>query len=320
MKTEHKVVIIGCGMVGSTIAYTLMNSELYDQIVLIDSDMSRAEGEALDISHGIPFHRPMQIYAGSYEDASDAELIIIAAGGNQSASETRLDLTNRNVDIIRQIIPLIMCHNYSGRLLIVSNPVDILTYVAWKLSGLPREHVIGSGTVLDSARLKYLIGRHIDVDSRSVHAYVIGEHGDSEIAAWSSATISGVPLRLFCSFSGKNDDTEQKVRNLAYEIIKKKHATYYGIGAAVNRICEAISRDEQSVLPVSGVLEGEYDINGVAISVPRIVGAEGIEGYVPLQLNIDEYDALLESASMLKKILHKLGFQQKASNKKHFLA
>ena len=309
MKTEHKVVIIGCGMVGSTIAYTLMNSELYDQIVLIDSDMSRAEGEALDISHGIPFHRPMQIYAGSYEDASDAELIIIAAGGNQSASETRLDLTNRNVDIIRQIIPLIMCHNYSGRLLIVSNPVDILTYVAWKLSGLPREHVIGSGTVLDSARLKYLIGRHIDVDSRSVHAYVIGEHGDSEIAAWSSATISGVPLRLFCSFSGKNDDTEQKVRNLAYEIIKKKHATYYGIGAAVNRICEAISCDEQSVLPVSGVLEGEYDINDVAISVPRIVGADGIEGYVPLQLNIDEHDALLESANMLKKILHKLGFQ-----------
>lgn len=309
MKTEHKVVIIGCGMVGSTIAYTLMNSELYDQIVLIDSDMSRAEGEALDISHGIPFHRPMQIYAGSYEDASDAELIILAAGGNQSASETRLDLTNRNVDIIRQIIPLIMCHNYSGRLLIVSNPVDILTFVAWKLSGLPREHVIGSGTVLDSARLKYLIGRHIDVDSRSVHAYVIGEHGDSEIAAWSSATISGVPLRLFCSFSGKNDDTEQKVRNLAYEIIKKKHATYYGIGAAVNRICEAISRDEQSVLPVSGVLEGEYDINDVAISVPRIVGADGIEGYVPLQLNIDEHDALLESANMLKKILHKLGFQ-----------
>ena len=309
MKTEHKVVIIGCGMVGSTIAYTLMNSELYDQIVLIDSDMSRAEGEALDISHGIPFHRPMQIYAGLYEDASDAELIIIAAGGNQSASETRLDLTNRNVDIIRQIIPLIMCHNYSGRLLIVSNPVDILTYVAWKLSGLPREHVIGSGTLLDSARLKYLIGRHIDVDSRSVHAYVIGEHGDSEIAAWSSATISGVPLRLFCSFSGRNDDTEQKVRNLAYEIIKKKHATYYGIGAAVNRICEAISRDEQSVLPVSGVLEGEYDINDVAISVPRIVGADGIEGYVPLQLNIDEYDALLESANMLKKILHKLGFQ-----------
>lgn len=309
MKTEHKVVIIGCGMVGSTIAYTLMNSELYDQIVLIDSDMSRAEGEALDISHGIPFHRPMQIYAGLYEDASDAELIIIAAGGNQSASETRLDLTNRNVDIIRQIIPLIMCHNYSGRLLIVSNPVDILTYVAWKLSGLPRKHVIGSGTVLDSARLEYLIGRHIDVDSRSVHAYVIGEHGDSEIAAWSSATISGVPLRLFCSFSGRNDDTEQKVRNLAYEIIKKKHATYYGIGAAVNRICEAISRDEQSVLPVSGVLEGEYDINGVAISVPRIVGADGIEGYVPLQLNIDEHDALLESANMLKKILHKLGFQ-----------
>lgn len=309
MKAEHKVVIIGCGMVGSTIAYTLMNSELYNQIVLIDSDMSRAEGEALDISHGIPFHRPMQIYAGSYEDASDAELIIIAAGGNQSASETRLDLTNRNVDIIRQIIPLIMCHNYSGRLLIVSNPVDILTYVAWKLSGLPREHVIGSGTVLDSARLKYLIGRHIDVDSRSVHAYVIGEHGDSEIAAWSSATISGVPLRLFCSFSGRNDDTEQKVRNLAYEIIKKKHATYYGIGAAVNRICEAISRDEQSVLPVSGVLEGEYDINDVAISVPRIVGADGTEGYVPLQLNIDEYDALLESSNMLKKILHKLGFQ-----------
>lgn len=309
MKTEHKVAIIGCGMVGSTIAYTLINSELFDQIVLIDSDKSRAEGEALDISHGIPFHRPMQIYAGSYKDTTDAELIIIAAGGNQSVSESRLDLTNRNVEIIRQIIPRIMHHGYSGRLLIVSNPVDILTYVAWKLSGLPKEHVIGSGTVLDSARLKYLIGRHIGVDSRSVHAYVIGEHGDSEIATWSSATISGVPLRLFCSFSGRSDDTEQEVRNLAYEIIKKKRATYYGIGAAVNRICEAIARDEQSVLPVSGVLDGEYDISDVAFSVPRIVGSDGIEGYIPLQLNIDEHDALLESANMLKKILHKLGFQ-----------
>lgn len=308
MNIEHKVVIIGCGMVGSTIAYTLMSSELYDQIVLIDADMSRAQGEAMDISHGIPFHRPMEIYAGNYDDITNAELIIIAAGGSQSTTETRLDLAQRNIDIMRRIIPQIMNRGYSGLLLIVSNPVDILTYVAWKLSGLPRHQVIGSGTVLDSARLKYLIGRHINVDSRSVHAYVIGEHGDSEIVPWSSASVSGVPLKLFCSFSGKNDNTEQQVRNLAYEIIQKKKATYYGIGTSVNRICEAILRDEQSILPVSGVLNGEYDLTNVALSVPRIVGSNGIEGYIPLRLNIDEHDSLIESAEVLRKNLREFGF------------
>lgn len=308
MKTDHKVVIIGCGMVGSTIAYTLMYSGLYNQIVLIDSDPARAEGEAMDISHGVPFRRPMDIYAGTYDDVEDAELIIIAAGSGQVDGESRLDLAARNTEILKRIIPQIMHHNYSGLLLIVSNPVDILTYVAWKLSGLPRENVIGSGTVLDSARLKYLIGRHIDVDSRSIHAYVIGEHGDSEIAAWSSATVSGVPLKLFYTFSGRTRDTEQEVRNLAYEIIRKKKATYYGIGTAVNRICEAISRDEQSILPVSGVMNGEYEITDVALSVPRIVGSDGIEGYIPLQLNVNEHDSLLESAGILRRLLHKLGF------------
>ena len=308
MRTEHKVVVIGCGMVGSTIAYTLMNSELYDQIVLIDADTGRAQGEAMDISHGVPFHRPMDIYAGDYSDIVDAELIIIAAGGNQTGNETRLDLAERNVGIMRQIIPQIMRQGYDGQLLIVSNPVDILTYAAWKLSGLPRENVIGSGTVLDSARLKYLIGRHIDVDSRSIHAYVIGEHGDSEIAAWSSATVSGVPLKLFYSFSGRDEDTEQEVRNLAYEIISKKKATYYGIGASVNRICEAIAGDEQSILPVSGIMDGEYDIHDVALSVPRIVGSDGIEGYIPLRLSVNEHDALQESAGVLRRILNKLGF------------
>ncbi len=308
MKINRKVAVIGCGMVGSTIAYTLMFSELYNQIVLIDTNISRAQGEAMDISHGVPFHRPMEIYAGNYSDISDAELIIIAAGGNQKENESRLDLTNRNIEILCEIIPEIMRYGYSGHLLIVSNPVDILTYAAWKLSGLPRENVIGSGTVLDSARLKYLIGRHIDVDSRSIHAYVIGEHGDSEIVAWNSATVSGVPLKLFYSFSGRNDDTEQSVRNLAYEIIQKKKATYYGIAVAVNRICEAISGDEKSILPVSGVMLGEYDINDVALSVPRIIGSDGIEGYIPLRLSINEHDALIESADILKKILKDLGF------------
>lgn len=308
MKTNHKIVIIGCGMVGSTIAYTLMCNELYDDIVLIDADANRAEGEAMDISHGVPFYRPMNIYAGTYDDIKNADLIIIAAGSGQVDGQTRLDLASRNIEILKQIITPIMQRGYSGLLLIVSNPVDVLTYAAWKLSGLPRENVIGSGTVLDSARLKYLIGRHIDVDSRSIHAYVIGEHGDSEITAWSSATVSGVPLSLFYNFSGRDYDTEQKVRNLAYEIIKKKKATYYGIGASVNRICESISRDEQSILPVSCVMDGEYGISDVALSVPRIVGSDGIEGYIPLQLNINEHDALLESAETLRKLLHKLGF------------
>ena len=224
----RKVAMIGCGFVGSASCYSLMQSGIYSEMVLIDANKEKAEGEALDIAHGLPFAKPMQIYAGSYDDIVDASVIIISAGAAQKPGETRLDLVKKNVGIFKTIIPEIAKRNCQGILLIVANPVDILTYTALKLSGFPKNQVIGSGTVLDSARLKYLIGEHLEVDSRSVHAFIIGEHGDSEIAAWSSANVSGVPLHNFCELRGYYNHDEQtyriadQVKNSAYEIIEKK--------------------------------------------------------------------------------------------------
>ena len=299
----HKVAVIGCGLVGSTIAYTLMIKGTFSEMVLIDIDFARAQGEAMDISHGIPFNRQMKVISGDYEETRDADIVIIAAGGNQKNGETRIDLIDRNLKIIRDIVPKIMQQRFNGIILVVSNPVDVLTYEAWKLSGLPRHRVIGSGTVLDTARLKYLIGRKISVDSRSIHAFIIGEHGDGEIAVWSQANVSGIPLRLFFSMTGMSGDIEQKVRECAYEIIQRKQATYYGIGSAVNRICEAIVGNEESILPISTVLRGEYEIYDVALSVPCIVGERGLENYVALNLNAAEYDSLVDSAIFLKNVI-----------------
>ena len=238
----RKVVMIGCGFVGAACAFSIMQSGLFSEMVLIDADRAKAEGEALDISHGVPFAKPMKIYAGNYDDIKNASLVIITAGANQKPGETRLDLVKKNISIFKSIIPEIKKRNFNGILLIVANPVDILTTVALKLSGLPENKVIGSGTVLDTARLKYELGNHLNVDSRSVHAFIIGEHGDSEIAAWSSANVSGIPLHKFCEMRGHfnhKDATKriaENVKNSAYEIIEKKKATYYGVAMAVKRI------------------------------------------------------------------------------------
>ena len=305
----RKAVMIGCGFVGSASVFSLMQSGLFSEIAMIDSDNARAEGEALDISHGVPFAKPMKIYAGNYDDIENASIIIITAGANQKPGETRLDLVNRNIEIFKTIIPQIKQRDFKGILLIVSNPVDILTTVAVKLSGLPQNRVIGSGTVLDTARLKYAVGEHLNVDSRSVHAFIIGEHGDSEIAAFSSANISGIPLKNFCEMRGHynheadTDEIAQKVRNSAYEIISRKKATYYGIAMSVKRICEAIVRDEKSILPISSMMNGEYGITDIALSLPAIVGKNGVETKVPIQLNENETAKLLESAKCLKYIL-----------------
>ena len=305
---SRKAAIVGCGFVGSASAFAIMQSGLFSELVMIDADKNRAEGEALDISHGLPFSKPMQIYAGTYEDISDAAVIIVTAGAGQKPGETRLDLVKKNVGIFKSIIPEIAKHNRNGILLIVANPVDILTYAAKKLSGFPSNRVFGSGTVLDSARLKYLLGERLGVDSRSIHAFIIGEHGDSEIAAWSSANVSGVPLHKFCEMRGHYNHVKamrkisENVKNSAYEIIEKKKATYYGIAMSVKRICEAIVRDEKSVLPVSSVQTGE-DINGVALSMPAIVGKHGVEGLVPIELNDKEKAALKESANTLRAVI-----------------
>ena len=306
---SRKAAIVGCGFVGSASAFALMESGLFSELVLIDADRNRAEGEALDISHGLPFSKPMQIYAGDYEDISDATVVIVTAGAGQKPGETRLDLVKKNVAIFKSIIPQIAKYNQSGILLIVANPVDILTYVAKQLSGFPDNRVFGSGTVLDTARLKYLLGEHLGVDSRSIHAFIIGEHGDSEIAAWSSANVSGVPLHKFCEMRGHFEhekatkEIAEGVKNSAYEIIEKKKATYYGIAMSVKRICEAIVRDEKSILPVSSIQDTD-EISGVALSMPAIVGKNGVEDLVPIELDADEKAALKQSADTLRAVLN----------------
>ena len=305
----RKIAIIGCGFVGSASAFALMQSKMFSEIVLIDADKDKAEGEAMDISHGIPFVGNMKIYAGSYDDIVDASIIVITAGAGQKPGETRLDLVHKNVGIFKSIIPEIAKRNCRGILLVVANPVDILTYTALKLSGFEENRVIGSGTVLDTARLKYQLGEHLSVDSQSVHAYIIGEHGDSEIAVWSSANVSGIPLDDFCEMRGHyNHDKSQeniaeKVKNSAYEIIAKKRATYYGVAMAVKRICEAIIRDEKSILPISSLMHGEFGIDDVVLSMPSIVGANGIETKVPISLSEDEEINLKKSADTLRSIL-----------------
>ena len=308
----RKAVMVGCGFVGSASVFALMQSGLFSEIVLIDADKDKAEGEAMDISHGVPFARPMKIYAGDYDDAADAAIIIVSAGAGQKPGETRLDLVHKNVAIFKSIIPEIAKRGFDGILLIVANPVDILTQVALKLSGLPEERVIGSGTVLDSARLKYQLGEHLAVDSRSVHAFIVGEHGDSEVVAWSSANVSGVELSKMCEMRGHyqhKENTQEiaaKVKNRAYDIINKKHATYYGIAMSVRRICEVIMRDEKSILPVSHMMHGAYGIEGVALSMPAIVGAGGLEADIPIELSGEEALKLKESADALKEIVDSL--------------
>ena len=309
---NRKAAIIGCGFVGAASAFCLMQSGLFSELVLLDADRDKAEGEALDVAHGIPFASPMKIYAGDYDDIADAAIIIVTAGANQKPGETRLDLVQKNVGIFRSIIPEIAKRDYQGILLIVSNPVDILTYAAIKLSGMPEHRVIGSGTVLDTARFKYQLGEHLSIDPRSIHAFIIGEHGDSEIAAWSSANVSGIPIHDICEMRGFYHHEEamreiaETVKNSAYEIIAKKKATYYGIAMSVRRICEAIVRNEKSILPLSVMLHGQYGLENVVLSMPAIVGSEGVETTVPIELNREEQEKLKQSAQALGKIAGQL--------------
>lgn len=312
MVNIRKAAVIGCGFVGSSIAFSLIQRSVFSELVLIDSNHPKAEGEAMDLSHGLPFTSPMKVYAGDYDDIVDCSLIIITAGANQKPNETRIDLVDKNVAIFKSIIPKISSRKCEGILLIVSNPVDILTTVALKLSGFPANRVIGSGTVLDTARLKYLLSEHLKVDSRSVHAVIIGEHGDSELAVWSGANISGIDLNHFCELRGHFDHMRtmdriyEEVRDSAYEIIERKGATYYGIAMAVARIALSIIRDEHSVLPISVYLEGEYGLDGLCLSIPSIVGKNGLEKVLDIPLSDEEEEKLQASADQLKKVLQHL--------------
>lgn len=305
----RKAAVIGCGFVGSSSAFALMQSELFSEIVLLDVDQLKAEGEAMDISHGTALLSPINIHAGTYDEIKDAAVIVLTAGAAQKPGETRLDLIHKNVSIFSSIMKEIRRVEPEGVLLVVANPVDILTYYAQRTSGMPKSRVFGSGTVLDTARLRTLLSQKLHVDSRSIHASIIGEHGDSEIVCWSNANVSGVPLPDFFALRGMGDvdlakleeDYAADVKNAAYEIIKRKKATYYGIAVSVRRICTAIVKDEKSVLPVSVALEGSYGIEGCALSVPAIVGKNGIEGLVPAAMSEEERTKLLQSADVLKK-------------------
>lgn len=309
MVNMQKVAVIGCGFVGATSAFSLIQTGLFSEMVLIDANTQKAEGEAMDLSHGSAYLTPMNIYAGTYDDIVDAGLIVITAGANQKPNETRLDLVKKNVQIFKSIIPEIKERNCEGILLIVSNPVDILTEVALKLSGFPAHRVIGSGTVLDTARLKYVLGKHLQVDPRDIHAYIIGEHGDSELVVWSGAQVAGIHINHFCELRGHFNHEEsmerlaQEVRDSAYEIIKRKGATYYGVAVAVKRIATAIVKDEHAVLPISSLMQGEFGLNDICLSIPTVIGQNGVEKVVDIYLNNDENEKLQTSAKALKDVL-----------------
>ena len=310
--TATRVAVVGLGNVGATLGYALLFSGLAAEIVLVDQNHAKAEGEAMDLNHAVPFAHPTRIWAGDYDDCAGAAVVVIAAGVGQKPGDTRLDLLQRNADIFAQIVPRIVEHNRDCILLIATNPVDVLTHVSLQLSGLPPRHVIGSGTILDTARFRYLLSQHFGVDPRSVHAYIIGEHGDSEVPVWSLANIAGMRLEDFCAAQGRTCDWQElhsifeQTRDAAYHIIARKQATYYAVAAGLMRIIEAILRDQNTVLCVSSQVSGEYGISEICLSLPSIVNRQGIQEVLHLQLSGEESLKLQESAQVLKGTLGKL--------------
>lgn len=313
-RVNGKVAIVGAGDVGSTTAYTLMQTGVASEIALIDIDREKAEGEEMDLSHGSAFVKPVDIYAGTYEDCWDADVVVITAGASQKPGETRLELLERNVDIFQDMVPQITEQiSPETVLLVVTNPVDVLAYVTWQVSDLPYERVIGSGTTLDTARFKQVLGEYCDVATQNVHAYVIGEHGDSEVAVWSSAHLAGVSFDEYCEMTARDSDDETKaditeeVRGAAYEIIEKKGATYYAIGLAAADIVEALIRDEDTIMTVSTLMQGQYGLEDVYLSLPCVVNRQGIRNVLELGLTDEEHEQLQKSASVLQGTLDDLG-------------
>lgn len=307
-----RVAVVGTGNVGSTFAYALLLSGLAAEIVLMDANRAKAEGEAMDLNHTEPFTYPTRIWAGDYPDCAGAVVTVIAAGANQKPGETRLDLVKKNAAIFSQVIPQVARHNPEGIILNATNPVDVLTYASLKLSGFPARRVIGSGTILDTARVRYLLSEHFGVDARSVHAYIIGEHGDSEVPVWSLATIAGMHLKEFAGavkmpYDRKAlDDIFRQTRDAAYEIIRRKGATYYAVAAGLMRIVEAILRDQASVLSVSSLLTDYYGVSDVCLSLPTVVDRSGVQRQLQLPLDAAEQEGLRNSAAVLRRIIDSL--------------
>jgi L-lactate dehydrogenase len=308
-----KVAVVGAGSVGTSFAYSLMIHGLVSEISLIDVNAEKAMGEAMDLEHGLPFVQPARIKAGDYGECADADIAVVAAGAAQKPGESRLVLVKRNAAVFKQVIPRIKEHNDQCILLIATNPVDIMTYVSLKLSGFLPSRVIGSGTILDTSRLRSLLGEHFRIDSRNVHAYIIGEHGDSEVPVWSSANIAGVKLKDYCPICGTKYDEPylnkifEEVKNAAYKIIDLKGATYYAIGLGLTRIVESIIRDENAVLTVSSLLHDYYGVSDLCLSVPSIVNKEGVSQTVKVPLEDAEIRMFQKSAAVMKNIIQSLG-------------
>jgi len=313
---KPKVSIIGCGNVGMRYAYALMLKGGARQIVLVDVDKKRLEGEVMDLAHGASYVSPVEIIAGDYPDIDDSDLVVITAGKKNKPGETRLDLAKDNVELYREIIPEIVKHAPTAILLIVSNPVDVLSYAAYKLSGKPAKEVIGSGTVLDTARFRFLLSNHCQVDSRNIHAYILGEHGDSEFPVWSTAMIGGVLFKDYCPTCRNTSTCQQdkeldkvfvEVRDSAYKIVERKQETSYGIGLALVRITQAIMNDEKAILPVSSLVEDYLGVRDVYLSLPAVIDKNGIREVLKIELDSQEKQAFRNSADVIKRVIREAG-------------
>ncbi len=308
-KTDNqKIILVGDGAVGSSYAFALVTQNIAQEIGIIDINRAKTEGDALDLSHALAFTSPKKIYAADYSDAHDADIVVITAGAPQKPGETRLDLVHKNLKINRSVVEQIVASGFDGIFLVAANPVDILTYSTWKFSGFPKERVIGSGTSLDTARFRQALGELMEVDARNVHAYIMGEHGDSEFPVWSYANVAGLPIYDWVMKNREVDEEEMvnlffKVRDAAYEIIEKKGATFYGIAVALSRITQAILDNENAVLPLSVYLDGEYGVNDIYIGTPAVINAKGIQSVLEIPLSDGELDRMQSSAKQLKDIL-----------------
>jgi L-lactate dehydrogenase len=310
------VAIVGAGNVGSTFAYALLLSGLASEIVLIDKSKAKAEGEAMDLNHSVPLSHPTRIWAGDFSDCSGAAITIIAAGVAQKKGETRLDLVRNNALVFREIVPEVARNNPDGIVLVATNPVDVLTYAAWKLSGLPANRVIGSGTILDTARFRYLLSQHFSVDARSVHAFIVGEHGDSEVPVWSLANIAGMDLQSFSATHGVQydqsvmDEIVEQTRSAAYRIIERKGATYYAVAIGLLRIVEAVLRNQRTVLSVSSLISDYYTVGNVCLSLPTVIDRSGVERVLRLNLDQREIEGVQHSAQILKTTIAALKLEK----------
>ncbi|TYR81525.1 L-lactate dehydrogenase [Priestia megaterium] len=305
----NRVALIGTGFVGSSYAFALMNQGIADELIMIDLNEEKAKADVVDLSHGKVFApSPINIRYGQYQDCSNVDLVVICAGANQKPGETRLDLVEKNLKIFKTIVENVMASGFDGIFLVATNPVDILTYATWRYSGLPKERVIGSGTILDTARFRYLLGEYFNISPNNVHAYIIGEHGDSELPVYSSADVGGIPVLKMIDRKDEYkkeelDDIFINVRDAAYKIIKGKGATYYGIAMGLVRITKALLHNEECILTVSALLEGEYGEKQVYIGVPAVINRHGIREIVELELSEEEKQKFHHSARVLKDIL-----------------